>query len=326
MKKNILTILTFAVAFLFATTPSFAYEGEDIKAGTITTIKGSVSTFHRETGKITTVSEGDTIYQGDSLRTKSRSYAEVTLEDGSTLKIAQNSRIRITEFLLGDNGERKSSIIKLFRGKLRALVSKVSAVSATSFLKAAFGSSGGNFAVSTPTAVIGVKGTEFLAIHEKGRSSVFVDSGEVEYWNTSNPDSSVTVGPGFYSHAAQGSAPTKPARYTMAHAVINKGDTNLMSETQHSDYGGEENVANTTESNIESYSLDITESISGEDTSGATGQGSANDAFGIYSVPLIEEFFDPDTGELINREIIGETLILSGTGDVLIKEEPIVPQ
>lgn len=283
MKKNFLKILILAATLSTAPLPSFAAsnDGEDIKAGTLTTVVGRVSIFHRETGRILTATEGDTLYQGDSVRTKSSAYAEVALDDGSTLKIAQNSRIKITEFLLGDDGTRKSSMIKLFRGKLRAFVSKIQTT--TGFMKAAFSSSGANFAVSTPTAVIGVKGTEFLAIHERGRSSVFVDSGEVEYWNVSNPESSVSVKQGFYSHSSQGSAPTKPIKYTMAQAVINKSDTNMMASTKHSLYGGEENVANTGGDVEQSNILDITEYITGEDTTGDSGTNSYSDEYGVYS-------------------------------------------
>ncbi len=298
MKKNFFKIILLITALSAAPLPSFARsdDGEDIKAGTLTTVVGKVSIFHRETGRILTGAEGDTLYQGDSVRTKSASYAEVTLDDGSTLKIAQNSRIKITEFLLGDDGTRKSSIIKLFRGKLRAFVSKIQT---SSFLKAAFGSSGSNFAVSTPTAVIGVKGTEFLVIHERGRSSVFVDSGEVEYWNISNPESSVSVKQGFYSHSAQGSAPTKPMKYTMAQAVINKSDTNMMAQTKHSLYGGEENVANTGGDVEQSNTLDMTEYITGEDTTGDSATKSYSDEYGVFSNTT-------------------DTVILSGSGDELL--------
>lgn len=259
MKTNILKTLLLVLTFTFVSThPSYAED--DIEAGKIATIIGSVQIFHRETGRIISVIEGDIVYQGDSIRTKSKSYAEISLIDGSTLKVAANSRIKITKFLVGKDGERKSSIIKLFRGKLRALVSQVQS---TGFLKSAFGSSGANFAVATPSSVIGVKGTEFLAIHDKGRSSVFVENGEVEYWNSSNPEQSVTVRSGFYSHSVQGSTPTEPKAYTLAHATINKDTTHAMSDTKHSTYGGEENVVNTGGNVEESTSLDIIEQIAG---------------------------------------------------------------
>jgi len=282
MKKILLTFIITLTALIIAPTVSLA---EDEPAGKITVASGNIHSFHRETGRILKAEKGDNVYPGDSIRTKSNSFAEITLNDGSVLKIAPNTRIKISEFTLNSDNKRESAVIQLFRGKVRAAVSKVKSLSG--FLKASFGSSGGNFAISTPSAVMGVKGTEFIAIHEKGRTSVFVDSGEVVYWNVSNPDVDVTVPGGHYSHTVAGSAPTKPMPYTMAHATVNQSMTSEMSATKFSTYGAEDSVKNTRGSKEESGEQDVTETNTGnmltrDDSRESFDTVSSTDAYRMY--------------------------------------------
>ena len=63
---------------------------------------------------------GDKIFVGDIIRTKSKSKVEITFSDGDVMRLAQSSRIEVSEYSFGDSGRR--GIFKLFRGKVQNIV------------------------------------------------------------------------------------------------------------------------------------------------------------------------------------------------------------
>ncbi len=110
---------------------------------------------------------GDPVSVGDIVRTKSGSKAEIVFSDGSVARLAPGSRIEITEYLVGKD-ETKSTF-RLFRGKIQSRVKNVFGGLFGLFRK-------NRYEVHTPTAVIGVRGTDFFVYHQANLSgSVFKD-------------------------------------------------------------------------------------------------------------------------------------------------------
>lgn len=122
MKKQILFTLLFGALFL--TLSGFTSVALAQVAGKFTVVKGRVDVLKVDIIRGEPVKRGDMLFEGDIVRTKSDGYAEIELIDGSKLKLAPKGRLQISKMLLNKDGSRNSSVINLFKGKLRSIVSK----------------------------------------------------------------------------------------------------------------------------------------------------------------------------------------------------------
>ncbi len=175
-----IAITVFAMALLGA---SAAFAGS---AGEFTVVKGRVDVTRPGTAA-RMVSAGDPVEVGDVVRTKSRSRAEIVFRDGSILRLAPGSRLEITEFLAGEQESR--GIFKLFRGKVRSRVKKI--------MGSLFGRFQRNrFEVHTPTAVIGVRGTDFVVYHLEDVSGAVFREGTGYGYCLNNPEAVRQIGAG----------------------------------------------------------------------------------------------------------------------------------
>jgi len=113
------------------------------------------------------------VHKGDVIQVKKESKAEITFLDDSVLRIAPDTRVGISEYFVGE--ERVVGILNLAAGKIQSKVRKTFGM--------VFGLKNQNrFEVHTPTAVIGVRGTEFFtsflagiteAVFKKERGYIF---------------------------------------------------------------------------------------------------------------------------------------------------------
>jgi hypothetical protein len=95
-------------------------------------------------GRSVTVSAGMTILAGDKLQTSRQSTLTVDLIDGSQLVLSDVSTVVIDQKI----GSVTDSIIELFNGKVRSIVTRLAGKAA-------------GFEVHTPNAVVAVRGTDF---------------------------------------------------------------------------------------------------------------------------------------------------------------------
>jgi hypothetical protein len=103
---------------------------------------------------------------GDIIRAKSNSKAEVLFKDGNILRIAQNTRVEITKYMIGK--DKSNRILNLFRGNIQNIVKKMWAKKIAGFMK------NHKYEVHTPIAVVGVKGTNFFTFHTRmGSGAIF---------------------------------------------------------------------------------------------------------------------------------------------------------
>ena len=72
---------------------------------------------------------GDALNAGDVIRTKSKAKCEVAFIDGSILRLAESTRLRVGEF--NQEKEQRSATLNLFRGKIQNVVKAVTGAATT---------------------------------------------------------------------------------------------------------------------------------------------------------------------------------------------------
>ncbi|MEW6409937.1 MAG: FecR family protein [Nitrospirota bacterium] len=140
-------------------------------AGKFTIIEGKVDLLKPGEKRASPVKEGDTVSVGDIVRTKSASKAQITFVDESTVNIGESSRLEITEFLFNPAEDKRSSVVKTFRGSVRSIVPKV------------FKAEGSRYEVNSTTAIAGIRGTDFVVISVPALTQVMALEGRVTVRN-----------------------------------------------------------------------------------------------------------------------------------------------
>lgn len=207
-------LLLFAIA---AVAPRSAF-AEGI--ANITKAQGNVEIFKPGMERGIPAREEQPVAEGDILITETNSRAEITFADQSVIRIAPQSKIEITKYLL-ENGQRKSGVFNLFSGKIRAIVSKSVKVVGASF------SDNQNFQVRTPTAVAGVKGTDFFMFHINGVSGIVVNEGLVEAYNISMPGKTVSISAGSGTFIKPNEPPQPPTPAAKIEMMRHTQDTDI---------------------------------------------------------------------------------------------------
>ncbi len=173
--------------------------------GRFTVVRGKVDILMSGEVRASAVNVGDPVSAGDIVRAKSNSFAEVVFADNTVLKLAPNTRVEIKDYTLADDNTRTAGTLRLMRGKLRAIVPKTLGA----VLPITAGQS--NFQVETPTAIAGVRGTDFFMFYLLGLSGVLVEDGIVDTLNKSLPDDIVRVLAGFFTMIRPDGPPTDPS-------------------------------------------------------------------------------------------------------------------
>lgn len=110
--------------------------------------------------------QGSKLSEGDRVRTKEKARLEAKLKDGSLLRLAESSELRLDQAKIKKGGEKKVKA-KLFFGRVWAAVTELIGKEST-------------FEVSTENAVAGVRGTRFEASRDaSGATTVKVFGGKV---------------------------------------------------------------------------------------------------------------------------------------------------
>ncbi|HYC53682.1 MAG TPA: FecR family protein [Candidatus Binatia bacterium] len=121
-------------------------------AGQVVSMEGTV-----EIGRdnvFTAATVGSPVRVGDTIRTGNPGRARILFQDDSVLNVGDGSVLSIDESVFNPDEGTISSMIRLFQGKVRALVSEY------------YGDSAASYRIATPTSVSGVRGTEFIVAHD----------------------------------------------------------------------------------------------------------------------------------------------------------------
>jgi hypothetical protein len=136
--SKLLAVLAFAGASLV--------QAQEV--GEVTYVQG-VASAQRPGGEARFLGKGDTISQGEVINTSERGYAVVGLKDGTKITLRSNTAFAVNEF--SQESGRENLAMNLLRGGLRAFTGLISKARPT------------NARLTTPTATVGIRGTEFDA-------------------------------------------------------------------------------------------------------------------------------------------------------------------
>ncbi len=168
LKKNLCSALIILSLILFISCKKEKkIKEQKIAKALIMQIKGKVlisKEFKAPLEKWTPVKTKQVITRGTYLRTRSQSSCDLLLNNGTKIKIIQKSIVLIQNISVSEKGEQKSKF-KLYIG---SILSKSSKLVGNSY-----------YSISTPTAIAGVRGTEFVVNATEDKTSVSVNEGKV---------------------------------------------------------------------------------------------------------------------------------------------------
>ncbi|MEK6794674.1 MAG: FecR family protein [Spirochaetota bacterium] len=153
------------ILILMASIVTLAYAKDGVKAQA-SVVGGDVRYYEARESKSQPLTERTELSAGSRIVTGRDGSAELTLSDGSLLRIGPNTKIDL-KTLAFSAGERRVST-KVSAGKLFASIKKMTQ---STFDEVIF---------ETPTAVAAVRGTEFgMKVNDDGSSSLFVKNGSM---------------------------------------------------------------------------------------------------------------------------------------------------
>ena len=120
--------------------------GPDI--GSAQMVQGDVLVVHKGQSVAYRLKKGSPIFAGDMLVTKERSRLNAKMNDKSAIGLAPVSKLVIDKTVYDPKKDERSSFLSLMWGRARFVVAKITGKKP-------------NYAVKTPTAVCGVRGTDF---------------------------------------------------------------------------------------------------------------------------------------------------------------------
>ncbi len=207
-KKN-KTPLLFIFACILSPAPLLA---EQPNVGTVTRVMKEVYVTHEGQKEKERVAEKDAVLFLDTYQTEKGSRVKLIFKDDSLLTLGENTTMQITESVYDPSKDYRSTILKVLKGKVRALVGKT------------FRGSGSKFDVHTPTSVASARGTYFIVsvIEEEGTIKTIVavlpGGGLVEVVPVlpsdipgGPPPSSVLVTEEKFTIISEGQPPSQPA-------------------------------------------------------------------------------------------------------------------
>lgn len=166
MKRISIFVFSAIILFVFS---AGVFGKEQILVGSFTVVKGKVSILRAGEEKWIKAEVDMPVYPGDKVKTGAKSEAELILDDGSMLRIEEKTLIEIVDSKIEGEGEgaKKNFFLNLFSGKVLNNLKKLAHKES-------------NYNITTRTAVVGVRGTEFSVECEEEKTEVAVYEGEVD--------------------------------------------------------------------------------------------------------------------------------------------------
>ena len=118
--------------------------------GVVQQIQGEVVITHHKDLKGYKAERGMWLYKGDTIQTSDKGRVRIRLNDSSILSLASQTKLKLTRSVYAKKKKRRSTFLSLALGKARFFVVKM-----LDFKRS-------EFKVKTPTAVCGVRGSDFI--------------------------------------------------------------------------------------------------------------------------------------------------------------------
>ena len=145
---------------------------EQVPAGKIADIRGDVCYRERNNVPYRPATKEMGLAKGYWIRTGSSGWALILLLDGSKLTLANNTELEISDFLV--RGKKKAGVFSMSQGKLRASIIRLSGERV-------------NYKIKSPTAVAGIKGTEFMMMTQGPANVCFGNEGTAQLSGDTGP-------------------------------------------------------------------------------------------------------------------------------------------
>jgi hypothetical protein len=152
--------LAAAAALLLSVAPSQADEGIGAANIVINSVRGNLPS----SAGVVTVVQGDGVFRDEGLRTNSDSSAKLVLLDNTNLSLGPSSSVKLDRFVYAGPAQVGSIAINLTKGIFRFATGDADKR---------------GYAIMTPTASIGVRGTILRIIATKVKTTVILDEGAV---------------------------------------------------------------------------------------------------------------------------------------------------
>jgi hypothetical protein len=172
--------------------------------GVLRVVKGDVQIKSAKTGQTTKARLGQEIYPKDSIITGKDARAKIVMVDNNEINVAPESQIEIKNYEYDPAQNKKDVLLNVLYGKVRSKVEQK------------YDGKTSKFEIKTPSAVAGVRGTDFLTGYDPATKATRVVTfrGAVEL-GLPGPNGSITnsvsVTPGKTAQTTAGVPPPPPA-------------------------------------------------------------------------------------------------------------------
>lgn len=186
--------------------------------GVLMVVKGDVSVAVRKTNQTEKAKVGFKIFVGDTIVTGKDSRAKLVMIDKNIINISPDSKFVLEKYVYKPDEEKKSVSLNVLYGKVRSTVKQKYEGTNT-------------FRVKTPSAVAGVRGTDFVVGYSETTkvSKVVTFSGKVEVGSgvdgMGRIMNAVFVTPGQYTVASVGIPPSSPIQMPKTEMAVMKDQT-----------------------------------------------------------------------------------------------------
>ncbi|RYH12010.1 FecR domain-containing protein [Tropicimonas sp. IMCC6043] len=158
-------------------------------------------------GRRATLQAGMGLQQGDTVRTDRNGQVQIVFADDTRIAVGPNSRLVIDQVLMRNSSRASRFTVSAVSGSIRFISGK-SAKSA--------------YAVRTPSATMGIRGTEFdINVDRRRTTSIMMFSGQVRMCGTEN--CAVVVGACSVAQTKRGSAVTAPGSQRDLQSLVKSG-------------------------------------------------------------------------------------------------------
>lgn len=142
LMRNLLRMLLLGLSLL---APSAAFA----VAGKVAALNGQITVAHAS-GVAQAVKVGDAVDKGDTVSAGPNSWAVLSMQDGASLTLRPNAKLRIDDYVFDvDNPKNGRSWLTLTQGALRSITGAIGRMNKDSYK------------LVTPTATIGIRGTDY---------------------------------------------------------------------------------------------------------------------------------------------------------------------
>lgn len=166
--------------------------------GSVLEVQGEVVIVHAEQKEGYWARKDLPLFKGDVVATRPKGRVRLQLVDESKLTLGSETKIELSESVYNRRKKSRFSFIRMSLGKARFLVQKLVNLRRSSFK------------VRTSTAVIGVRGTEFIVVDLPGRTDVISIKDPIEVTSLAKPEEVVVVEEQQKTIVYEGELPSDP--------------------------------------------------------------------------------------------------------------------